>query len=164
MPLLGHLPAQPPHQHPWSSPDAPVDVASPVAESVRVVLHGDAYTLSATVDASSDVPVLSIDLELELEAAGSPEQPLLPHPPPSWHADFPAPYLEGITTKTGSLKRFPTFVTMLLTAMRRAAGGAGPDTSVSIELLTLADLVRRRWGGGAGVRARSPTQTHAPHR
>lgn len=43
--------------------------------------------------------------------------------------------LEGITQKTGSAKKFPVFVKMLLTAL-----GSGSD-SVFVDLLTYADLV-----------------------
>jgi coiled-coil domain-containing protein 61 len=53
-----------------------------------------------------------------------------------WHAEFLASYIESITSKTGSFKRFPVLVKMLLTAMRHQTD------SVALDLLTYADLVR----------------------
>ena len=116
------------------------------AESLDLVLHGAPHVLSIMVDTSAadGVPVLCIDLE---EGAVTTRDEAVDASVTSWHADFPAPYLESITSKTGSFKRFTTFVSMLLTAMRRAAAAerglktVTGDASVSIELLTYADLV-----------------------
>jgi coiled-coil domain-containing protein 61 len=58
-----------------------------------------------------------------------------------WHAEFLASYIESITSKTGSFKRFPVLVKMLLTAMRHQTD------SVALDLLTYADLVRGVWWG-----------------
>ncbi|CAN0451051.1 unnamed protein product, partial [Scytosiphon promiscuus] len=44
--------------------------------------------------------------------------------------------VEGITQKTGSAKKFPVFVKMLLAALGDDGGG-----SVFVDLLTYADLV-----------------------
>ena len=36
-----------------------------------------------------------------------------------WRGDFSAKYLEDITQKTGSFKKFPVFVKMLVTALKQ---------------------------------------------
>ncbi|KAJ1341386.1 hypothetical protein BSLG_004116 [Batrachochytrium salamandrivorans] len=51
-----------------------------------------------------------------------------------WCAEFPAIYIEDITIKTGNYKKFPIFVEMMLSAMRR------PNSTVSLDLLTPKDL------------------------
>jgi coiled-coil domain-containing protein 61 len=94
-------------------------------DSVDVVFHGTAYNLclSTFTDGSAAEPTLALDLE-EL-ATGA-----------AWHGEFPAAYIESITSKTGSFKRFDVLVMMLQGALWRQA-----DT-VYLDLLTYADLVR----------------------
>ena len=94
-------------------------------DSVDVVFHGTAYNLclSTYTDGSASEPTLALDLE-EL-ASGA-----------AWHGEFPAAYIESITSKTGSFKRFDVLVKMLQGAVWRQA-----DT-VYLDLLTYADLVR----------------------
>ncbi|CAM9726775.1 unnamed protein product, partial [Ectocarpus sp. 4 AP-2014] len=54
-----------------------------------------------------------------------------------WCGEFPARYVEGITQKTGSAKKFPVFVKMLLAALGHDSSSSG---SVFVDLLTYADL------------------------
>jgi hypothetical protein len=125
-------------------------MAAPVAatrfheeDSVDVVFHGVAYNLclSTLTDgggggaggAPASEPTLALDLE-EL-ASGA-----------TWHGEFPAAYIESITAKTGSFKRFDVLVKMLQGALWRQA-----DT-VYLDLLTYADLVR----GCAGAPRHAP--------
>eukprot|EP00904_Undaria_pinnatifida_P012913 jgi/Undpi1/8752/HiC_scaffold_25.g11214.m1 len=73
-----------------------------------------------------------------------------------WRGEFPAKYVEGITQKTGSAKKFPVFVKMLLTAL-----GHGSD-SVFIDLLTYADLevLKARRAGVVGGDSGNIAQQH----
>lgn len=91
-------------------------------DSVDILFHGTVYNLSVTVFDSAPEPMLALDLE-DL-ATGS-----------LWHAEYASSYIESITSKTGSFKRFSVLVKMLLTAMRQQT------ESVALDLLTYADLV-----------------------
>lgn len=103
-------------------------------DSVDLLFHGQAFNLAATVVDPSTAPpgstasayagtepMLAIDLE-ELSTGSL------------WHAEYSASYIESITSKTGSFKRFPVLVKMLLTAMRHQTD------SVALDLLTYSDL------------------------
>ncbi len=116
-------------------------------DSVDIVFHGAAYNLAitATEGAGGSPPsngfsasvvvgssagggggeggALTVDLE-EL-ATGA-----------AWHGEFSASYIENITSKTGSFKRFPIFVKMLMGALRQQT------ETVFLDLLTYSDLVR----------------------
>ncbi len=96
-------------------------------DSVDIVFHGSAYNLAVTVheDAQPE-PTLAVDLE-DLTSPGGAL---------SWHGEFSASYLENITSKTGSFKRFPVLVKMLMGALRQQT------EHVFLDLLTYADLVR----------------------
>jgi hypothetical protein len=99
-----------------------------VGGDLDVVFHDVAFNLSVTLfhDGTSDV--LAIDLE-ELGAGAS------------WHGEFSASFVEGMTMKTGSFKAFDVFAKMLRGALWQES-----DT-VFVDLLTYADLVRRRAAG-----------------
>ncbi|KAL4457977.1 hypothetical protein ABPG75_012842 [Micractinium tetrahymenae] len=78
-----------------------------------------------------------------------------------WSAAFAAKYVEEITAKTGSFKRFPVFAKMLLSALRQESD------SVFVDLLTYGDLEllrSKRAGGVSGGAAQAGTQqqTAAP--
>ncbi|CAN0417713.1 unnamed protein product, partial [Phaeothamnion confervicola] len=64
-------------------------------------------------------------LEVEAEETGN-----------RWMGEFSSKYVEDITHKTGSFKKFGVFVQMLCTAL------AGNSDSVFVDLLTYRDLVR----------------------
>ncbi|PRW56091.1 coiled-coil domain-containing 61-like isoform X1 [Chlorella sorokiniana] len=75
----------------------------------------------------------------------------------AWAATFAAKYVEEITAKTGSFKRFPVFVKMLLSAVRQESD------SVFVDLLTFADLEllrskRASAGSGASTAAAAAGQ------
>jgi hypothetical protein len=99
-------------------------------DSVDIIFHGAAYSLavSANYGNGGDEGSLSVDLE-NLSGAGV------------WHGEFTASYLENITSKTGSFKRFPVLVKMLMGALRQQS------ESVFLDLLTYADLVSAGGGG-----------------
>lgn len=121
-------------------------------DSVDLLFHGQAYNLAATVidpaaagSASAagyagTEPMLAIDLE-ELSTGAL------------WHAEYSASYIESITSKTGSFKRFPVLVKMLLTAMRHQTD------SVALDLLTYSDLEllkSRKMGAGSTAGGSKP--------
>lgn len=91
-------------------------------DSVDILFHGTVYNLSVTVFDSAPEPMLALDLE-DLSTGSL------------WHAEYASSYIESITSKTGSFKRFSVLVKMLLTAMRQQT------ESVALDLLTYADLV-----------------------
>lgn len=98
-------------------------MAATEEDSVDITFHGTGYNLSlvASENGSQDGG-LAVDLE-EL-ASGK-----------MWHGEFTAAYIENITNKTGSFKKFAVFVKMLMGALRQQS-----DT-VFLDLLTYADLV-----------------------
>lgn len=106
-------------------------------DSVDIVFHGSAYNLAVTVheDAQPEA-TLAVDLE-DLSSGGG----------LSWHGEFSASYLENITSKTGSFKRFPVLVKMLMGALRQQT------EHVFLDLLTYADLVSAGGLGGGEGRA-----------
>lgn len=93
-------------------------------DSVDILFHGTVYNLSVTVFDGAPEPLLALDLE-DLSSGSM------------WHAEYSSSYIESITSKTGSFKRFSVLVKMLLTAMRQQT------ESVALDLLTYADLVSR---------------------
>ena len=93
-------------------------------ESLDVVFHGVSFNLSLSVfSEGSSEELLAVDLE-EL-ATGA-----------MWHGEFSASFVENITSKTGSFKRFDVLVKMLQGALLRQSD------VVFMDLLTYADLVR----------------------
>lgn len=110
-------------------------------DSVDVVFHGVSYNLSLTTYSESGGEVI---LGMDLEELGSGA---------TWHGEFPATYIESVTGKTGSFKRFDVFVKMFQGALWRQA-----DT-VFLDLLTHADLEvlrARKQGGAAAAAAPAP--------
>ena len=112
------------------------ETLEPSSESLDLVFHGAAWNLSLSIlrdgraapgagGVGCPEPVLAIDLE-EL-ATGA-----------TWHAEFAASYIEMLTSKTGSSKRFDVLVKMLRGALFRQSD------AVFLDLLTYADLVRGR--------------------
>jgi len=93
-------------------------------DSVDVSFHGTAYSLSITTY-SENGGELMLGVDLESLSLGT-----------TWHGEFPASYVEGVTGKTGSFKRFDIFVKMFQGALWRQS-----DT-VFLDLLTYGDLVR----------------------
>lgn len=63
-----------------------------------------------------------------------------------WHGDFTVKYVEDITQKSGSFKKFAIFVKMLLTAAKNQSvdqqnmSSAGNEPQVSLNLLSQQDL------------------------
>lgn len=91
-----------------------------------IVFHGVPYNLAITVaESAQPEPTLAVDLE-QLDTGAA------------WHGEFSASYVENITSKTGSFKRFPVLVKMLMGALRQQT------ETVFLDLLTYADLVRRQ--------------------
>jgi hypothetical protein len=115
-------------------------------DSVDIVFHGSAYNLAVTVheDAQPEA-TLAVDLE-DLSSGGC----------LSWHGEFSASYLENITSKTGSFKRFPVLVKMLMGALRQQT------EHVFLDLLTYADLVSAGGLGGGKGRHRKWSDLHPP--
>jgi len=109
-------------------------------DSVDVVFHGTGYNLCLTTYSENGGEVM---LGMDLEELGSGA---------TWHGEFPASYIESVTSKTGSFKRFDVFVKMFQGALWRQA-----DT-VFLDLLTHADLevLRARKQGGAAAAAAAP--------
>lgn len=112
-----------------TSTDASAPSIEATSDSLDLLFHGAGYSLALTVaragGGAGSEPCLAIDLE-ELSTGAA------------WHAEFSASYVEMVTSKTGSSKRFDVFVKMLRGALFRQS-----DT-VFLDLLTYADLVRRR--------------------
>jgi hypothetical protein len=109
------------------------------------------YTSSSSSSSSSSStltpePTLFVDLE-ELSSSAT------------WHGEFSASYVENITRKTGSFKRFDVLVKMLVGALQ-----ARTET-VFLDLLTYADLealrVRKAGGGSATASATASGTTPA---
>ena len=88
-----------------------------------IVFHDIAYNLQLTVTKSADGEELAIDLE-ELGASAS------------WHGEFSESFIESMTSKTGSFKKFDVFVQMLRSALWQQS------ETVFVDLLTYSDLVR----------------------
>ena len=99
-------------------------------DSARVVFHGTEYILTLIVAGEE-----SLGVDLEEERTGA-----------RWRSDFSARYVEDVTRKTSSFKRFPVFVDMLKSAL------AGSNEHVYLDLLTVADLeaLKARKAAGAG--------------
>lgn len=110
-------------------------------ESVDILFQNVPYSISIAVT-SNDAPVTNSAsdgtsrsaasagggepvLALDLESLMTGEQ---------WHGEFSASYLESITSKTGSFKRFHVLVKMLVSAMRHQTD------SVALDLMTFMDL------------------------
>ncbi|KAF8067123.1 Ccdc61 [Scenedesmus sp. PABB004] len=107
-------------------------------EPVDVDFHGTVYAVSLAV---RDEQVLVV----EVEHAESCDV---------WRGEFAASYVEDITAKAGSLKRFAVFVRMLAGAV------AGGRRSVALDLLTVDDLAllkaRKAAGRGDGAAGTAP--------
>jgi coiled-coil domain-containing protein 61 len=100
---------------------------------------------SSSSSSLSSEPTLFVDLE-ELSTSSS------------WHGEFSSSYVENITRKTGSFKRFDVLVKMLVGALQ-----ARTET-VFLDLLTYADLealrVRKAGGPSSAVpNASTPART-----
>ena len=54
-----------------------------------------------------------------------------------WHGEFPASYIEEITQKTGSAKKYGVFLKMLVSGLRKEADSVHADvfTPYDLELL-----------------------------
>ena len=118
-------------------------------ESVTRLIRGRKFLIAACVETPQPVTIASPDnstpepsLVIDVEDADTNE---------CWSGTFAAAYLEGITHKTGSFKRFPVLHSMLISAMR------GDADSVSLDLLTFADLEAIKHRG------RPPSSSAAPH-
>eukprot|EP01116_Phalansterium_solitarium_P018935 TRINITY_DN5161_c0_g1_i1.p1 TRINITY_DN5161_c0_g1~~TRINITY_DN5161_c0_g1_i1.p1 ORF type:complete len:421 (+),score=178.47 TRINITY_DN5161_c0_g1_i1:91-1353(+) len=70
-----------------------------------------------------------------------------------WRGQFPAKYIEDITTKTGNFQRFAAFARML------AAGLSGSSDAVVIDLLTYDDLERMKQRQAAEAGAAPPARS-----
>ena len=114
------------------------------ADSLDLVFHGAAYNLSITVSSSRAGGAPEASLALDLEELGSGA---------AWHAEFTASYIEMLTSKTGSSKRFDVLVKMLRGALFRHSD------AVFLDLLPYADLARRR---GAPPSADRPPPPPSP--
>jgi coiled-coil domain-containing protein 61 len=100
---------------------------------------------SSSSSSLSSEPTLFVDLE-ELSTSSS------------WHGEFSSSYVENITRKTGSFKRFDVLVKMLVGALQ-----ARTET-VFLDLLTYADLealrVRKAGGPSSAIpNASTPART-----
>ncbi|CAM9133058.1 unnamed protein product [Ectocarpus sp. 6 AP-2014] len=107
-------------------------------ETSRLVFHGAAHVVTTSVIAAAAAAGSTLRVEVETEDGKS-----------RWCGEFPARYVEGITQKTGSAKRFPVFVKMLLAALGH--DNSSSSGSVFVDLLTYADLEllkARRVGSG----------------
>ncbi|CBJ32202.1 protein required for templated centriole assembly [Ectocarpus siliculosus] len=107
-------------------------------ETSRLVFHGTAHVVTTSVIAAAAAAGSTLRVEVETEDGKS-----------RWCGEFPARYVEGITQKTGSAKRFPVFVKMLLAALGHDSSSS--SGSVFVDLLTYADLEllkARRVGSG----------------
>lgn len=92
-------------------------------DSVDLTFHGVQYNLGITaVEQNEPEGTLAVDLE-EISTGQM------------WHGEFAASYVENITSKTGSAKKFSVFLKMLLGALRQQT------ETVFLDLLTFADLV-----------------------
>ena len=128
-----------------AAPPAADGAIEPSSESLDLMFHGCAYNLQVTVvrGVGSSEPALAVDLE-ELSTGAA------------WHAEFTSSYIEMVTSKTGSFKRFDVLVKMLRGALFRQSD------AVFLDLLTYADLVRGRWRRAAAPCAGPPPPFH-PH-
>eukprot|EP01028_Stygiella_incarcerata_P008820 TRINITY_DN3957_c0_g1_i1.p1 TRINITY_DN3957_c0_g1~~TRINITY_DN3957_c0_g1_i1.p1 ORF type:complete len:582 (-),score=159.74 TRINITY_DN3957_c0_g1_i1:120-1865(-) len=89
---------------------------------VQRVFRGIQYSISCSLLAGGDKLVMNLE---QIDNCDM------------WNAEFPSTYVEEITTKTGSYKRFDVFVRMLHRAL--TSGDKG-DGTISLDLLTSADL------------------------
>ncbi|CAN0539145.1 unnamed protein product, partial [Ectocarpus sp. 12 AP-2014] len=87
-----------------------------------------AHVVTTSVVAAAAAAVAGSMLRVEVETEDGKSR---------WCGEFPARYVEGITQKTGSAKKFPVFVKMLLAALGHDSSSSG---SVFVDLLTYADL------------------------
>ncbi|CAM9758509.1 unnamed protein product, partial [Choristocarpus tenellus] len=101
----------------------------------KLTIHGSTYFITTSVSGREL-------LRVEAEADDGTSR---------WAGEFPSKYVEGITHKTGSAKRFSVFVKMLLSGL-----AMGSD-SVFVDLLTYADLelLKARRAGPGGARGDS---------
>jgi coiled-coil domain-containing protein 61 len=68
-----------------------------------------------------------------------------------WRGDFSCKYVEDITQKTGSFKKFAIFVKMLIQALKQHANQVlAENQEVSVRLMTTADLAEMKAKRGLG--------------
>ncbi|KAG7396004.1 Coiled-coil domain-containing protein 61 [Phytophthora boehmeriae] len=87
--------------------------------SATLEFHGVRYVVTLQVQQQL------LHLQVETSSSSSPS---------IWTGSFPSTDIEQLTRQTGNSKRFPVFVQMLLTALRRNSD------AVFVDLLTAADL------------------------
>ena len=106
--------------------------------SFQLHLHGLSYELRVSADDGA------LHLDLEEHDGGQ-----------LWMGDFSAQYVEEITRKTGSFKKFALFVQMLEAAL------GDESESVFVDVLTYADLqaLKSRKAGADGACAAPPAPT-----
>ena len=82
-----------------------------------------------------------------------------------WRGDFSAKFVEELTNKTGTFKKFAVFVKMVLSALKTQAvdqglGGADPKNNVvSLNLLSQQDLIELKTKKTTGEQAASLTSS-----
>ena len=83
-----------------------------------------------------------------------------------WHGDFTAKYIEDITNKTGSFKKFNVFANMVISAVK--AQGDAQNSSwqsnslgklVTLNLLTQQDLLALKQKQGLDAKSQSSAQS-----
>lgn len=76
-----------------------------------------------------------------------------------WRGDFSAKYVEEITNKTGSYKKFAVFIKMLLSAVKQQATDTRENltrnSEISLNLLTQQDLIEMKQKKGIASTASS---------
>ena len=95
-------------------------------DSVDIIFHGIPYNLSITV-AEHNQPEGTLCIDLENLTTNE-----------NWHGEFTSSYIENITSKTGSFKRFSVLIKMLMNALRQQT------ETVFLDLLTYSDLVSNK--------------------
>jgi len=117
-----------------------------VSDQVELLFNEVAYSVAIHVSdqrsAGEDAGTSSRILTVEVERSSDGEQ---------WREDFTESWIEDITRKSGSYKNFEVFLRMLQTGLR------GESQTVSVELLTYADLemLRERMGSGRAASGQS---------
>lgn len=94
------------------------EAAKEIVQEVELELHDVAYTVSVYAH-REELLVVKIEDKDTLD---------------TWHGEFAAKYIEDITSKTGSFKKFGVFVRMLQSAVLQQSD------SVFVDLLTCQDL------------------------
>ncbi|GMH44351.1 hypothetical protein BSKO_12285 [Bryopsis sp. KO-2023] len=110
------------------------------SETVQCKLHGVEYVLSVSTLKDG---VLVVEVEQTADAS-------------RWKGEFSSRYVEDITAKTGNFKKYPTFTTMLLSALK------GQSDSVFIDVLTYGDLEALKNRRAASHQVSTPLQSKIP--